>query len=332
MLRDAIPNPVREPSIRSLDRAKGCLLGLATGDALGTTLEFQPRGSFEPIDNLVGGGPFGLRPGEWTDDTSLTICLARSLISCAGFDPQDQAERYLAWRETGQPGPRDYCFDIGNTTATALDRFRQTGDAFSGPDGAWSAGNGSLMRLAPVALFWACDERTAVNFAGESSRVTHGADEPIDACRAYATFLVAALRGCDRETILATTPPRGPDARPLSPAVLEVLQGSWRDKRMDEIRGSGYVVSSLEAAIWCFANTASYREAVLCAANLGEDADTTAAICGQLAGAFYGASSIPASWKERVFMREEIELLAQQLWTAATARHQGQTIRAKALR
>jgi ADP-ribosyl-[dinitrogen reductase] hydrolase len=320
-LSDRRPNQADERNRHSLDRAQGCLLGLAIGDAVGTTLEFRPRGSFEPIDDMVGGGAYALQAGEWTDDTSLAICLAESLIARSGFDPQDQAERYLAWSETGRPGPRGYCFDIGNTTAEALNRFRQTGEPFSGPDGPWSAGNGSLMRLAPIPIFLANDSEAAVNFAGESSRVTHGADQAVDACRAYAAILVAALGGAGREALLATPAPDGPGERPLSPRVLDVMQGSWREKTVEEIKGTGYVVASLEAAIWCFANTDSYREAVLCAANLGDDADTTAAICGQLAGAFYGASAIPMEWRERVLMREEIEILAQQLWAGSGVGH-----------
>ena len=320
-LSDRRRNQVEDRKSGSLNRAQGCLLGLAIGDAVGTTLEFRPRGTFKPIDDMVGGGPYDLRAGEWTDDTSLAICLAESLISRSGFDPQDQAERYLAWSETGRPGPRAYCFDIGNTTAEALHRFRQTGEPFSGVDGPWSAGNGSLMRLAPIPIFSANDARAAVTLAGDSSRVTHGADEAVDACRAYAAILVAALSGAGREALLATPAPDGPGNRPLSRRVRAVIEGSWREKKVEEIKGTGYVVASLEAAIWCFANTDSYREAVLCAANLGDDADTTAAICGQLAGAFYGASSIPVEWRERVMMCDEIEILAQQLWAGSGVGH-----------
>ncbi len=301
------------PDLTLLDRARGCLLGLATGDAVGTTLEFKPPGSFAPIDDMVGGGPFKLAPGEWTDDTSLAVCLAESLVSCSGFDARDQANRYLTWWETGRPGPKDHCFDIGITTSDALSRFRETGDPMSGSTDSHSAGNGSLMRLAPVPILYAESLDQAIDAAGQSSRVTHGAEEAVDACRAYAAMLVAALRGADRETILSTTAPPGPNERPLSPAVTEVMQGSWRNKTDGEIVGSGYVVHALEAAIWSFATTDSHREAILRAANLGDDADTTAAICGQLAGAFYGASGIPEAWREKLFMGDAIEMLATQL-------------------
>ena len=306
--------PIITPDLTPLDRARGCLLGLAVGDAVGTTLEFRSPGTFKPIDDMMGGGPFKLAPGEWTDDTSLALCLAESLVACKGFDALDQAQRYLAWWETGKPGPKDHCFDIGNTTSDALLSFRESGDPMSGSTDGYSAGNGSLMRLAPVPIRFARDLETAVDIAGESSRVTHGAEEAVDACRAYTAMLVAALGGAERDAILATPAPSGPADRPLAPAVVEVMEGSWRHKPDDKIVGSGYVVAALEAAIWCFANTQSYREAILRAANLGDDADTTAAICGQLAGAHYGATGIPEDWRARLFMGDTIETLATQLW------------------
>src|SRR5262245_26987513 len=132
----------------SRERYRGCLLGLATGDALGTTLEFRPRGSFTPIDDLVGGGPFGLEPGQWTDDPSMALCLAESIVE-AGWDPTDQMKRYVRWYREGNLSSTGACFDIGITTSEALRRFEETGDAFSGPTGVRTAGNGSIMRLAP---------------------------------------------------------------------------------------------------------------------------------------------------------------------------------------
>jgi len=299
--------------LSSLDRSLGCLLGLAVGDAVGTTLEFRSPGSFEAIDDMLGGGPFELAPGEWTDDTSLALCLAESLVARQGFDAHDQARRYLRWSETGEPGPKDYCFDIGITTSDALERFRESGDPMSGSEEGHSAGNGSLMRLAPVPIAYAGDLERAVDYAGESSRVTHGAEEAVDACRAYAAMLVAALGGAGRDAILATPTPAGHGGGPLAPAVQAVLEGSWRHKSEGEIVGAGYVVQALEAALWSFAKSHDYREAILRAANLGDDADTTAAICGQLAGAYYGASGIPPSWREQLFLGDEIETLAANL-------------------
>jgi len=138
------------PTLNS--RLQGCLLGLAVGDAVGTTLEFKPPGSFEAIDDMVGGGPFRLAPGQWTDDTSMALCLAESLLHCDGFDAADQMRRYCDWWRNGYLSSTGRCFDIGNTVANALHRFEASGDPFSGDTSPFSAGNGSLMRLAPVAI------------------------------------------------------------------------------------------------------------------------------------------------------------------------------------
>ena len=132
---------------------QGCLLGLAIGDALGTTLEFRERGTFEPITDMMGGGPFHLQPGQWTDDTSMALCLAHSLLAQAGFDAHDQMQRYSRWRKDGYMSSNGRCFDIGMTVSEALSRYARTGDPCAGSTNPFSAGNGSLMRLAPVAMY-----------------------------------------------------------------------------------------------------------------------------------------------------------------------------------
>jgi len=292
-----------------VDRYQGCLLGLACGDAVGTTLEFKPRGSFEPITDMVGGGPFNLEPGQWTDDTSMALCLAESLIEKKGFDPLEQMERYVRWYRTGYLSSTGVCFDIGGTTASALRRFEKTRDPFSGPTDSNSAGNGSLMRLAPVPLFFFPDRDAMILYAGESSRTTHGAQECIDACRLFASILYNALSGMDKERVLLDHD----ESIIESPAIREILRGSYKGKTEDQIKGTGYVVESLEAALWCFHAMETFKDAVLKSANLGDDADTTAAICGQVAGAYYGIQGMPSSWKERIVMRFAIEKLASQL-------------------
>src|SRR5512135_1536275 len=125
-----------------IESYRGCLLGLAVGDATGTALEFKSPGSFKPITDMVGGGPFGLKPGQWTDDTSMALCLATSLVECAGFDPLDQMQRYCRWEQDGYLSSTGRCFDIGNTVRQALHQFRQTGEPFSGSTHPQSAGNG----------------------------------------------------------------------------------------------------------------------------------------------------------------------------------------------
>ena len=257
------------------DRFLGCLLGLAVGDAVGTTLEFKPRGSFKPITDMTGGGPFHLEPGQWTDDTSMALCLASSLVERGEFDPTDQMARYVRWKDEGYWSSNGHCFDIGNATGAALARFKRTRDPFSGSADPRSAGNGSIMRLAPVPMFFAADMAKAVHYSAESSRTTHAAAECLDACRLFGAMLVRALNGFAREDVLLG------DVKTLSgsPAIEAIARGDYRAKGETAISGSGYVVKSLEAALWCFDQTESYEQAVRRAANLGDDADTTAAVC-----------------------------------------------------
>jgi len=294
------------------DRFEGCLLGLAAGDAVGTTLEFTPRDLVEPISDLVGGGPFDLNPGEWTDDTSMALCLATSLIERGEFDPRDQMNRYCNWADHGYLSSNGRCFDIGNTVAAALAEYRSTGEPFAGPTEPNTAGNGSLMRLAPVVLHFYPDRPLVRRYATESSRTTHGAAECLGACEVLAELLFRALSGASRSEILSPVTLEAP-----SPALEAIARLEFLGKPRSQVRGSGYVIHCLEAALWCFSETDSFRDAVLMAANLGEDADTTAAVCGQLAGAVYGASGIPEAWLEQLAMRDEIVGLATRLHEAS---------------
>jgi ADP-ribosyl-[dinitrogen reductase] hydrolase len=292
------------------DRYTGCLLGLASADAVGTTLEFRAKGSFKSLTDMVGGGPFHLQAGEWTDDTSMALCLAHSLVHCQGFDATDQMNRYCDWLDKGYMSSNGRCFDIGNTVRAALLRFKQNGDPFSGSTDPYSAGNGSIMRLAPVPMFYNPDVVQVIHFCAESSRTTHAAAESLDACRLFGVMLHLALNGRDKQEILRQT-----IYTPTTPKILDIATGNYLMKDESQIFGTGYVVASLEAALWCFATTDSFATAVLKAANLGDDADTTAAVCGQIAGAFYGKSGIPAHWLQKLVMRQDIEDLALALQT-----------------
>lgn len=309
------------------ERYRGCLLGLAVGDAVGTAVEFHPRGSFRPLVDMVGGGPFDLEPGQWTDDTSMALCLGTSLVECGGFDAADQMRRYCRWAETGYLGSTGTCFDIGRTVAASLRRFRRDGTPFAGSTAPNTAGNGCIMRLAPVAMFYCPDVEAARHHAAESSRTTHGAAECLDACRLFAGILCRALQGMTREDVLLR------DAATFRGAerIEAIARGAYRDKVARDIRGTGYVVHSLEAALWCFARAGTFEEAVLAAANLGDDADTTAAVCGQVAGAFHGESGIPARWRERLALRDEIAALADALRSCSggLARRRGGEVRSE---
>ncbi|HEY5791191.1 MAG TPA: ADP-ribosylglycohydrolase family protein [Gammaproteobacteria bacterium] len=294
-------------------RYLGALLGLAAGDALGTTLEFRAPGSFAPLTDMVGGGPFDLAPGQWTDDTSMALCLAESLVERHGFDAADQMRRYLRWWRTGYLSSTGRCFDIGNTVSAALARFEQGGDPYAGSSDPQSAGNGSLMRLAPVPLAFAAEPEQAIELAARMSRTTHAAVEAVDACRYFAGLLLGALGGTDKATLLEPGYAPVPglwQRQPLAPRVAAVAAGSFREREPPAVRGSGYVVESLEAALWAFAGSGTFAAGALRAVNLGDDADTTGAIYGQLAGAWYGAEAIPQHWRERLSQRARIEVLA----------------------
>jgi len=298
------------------NRYRGALLGLAAGDALGTTNEFKPPGSFPLLTDMVGGGVFRLQPGQWTDDCSTALCLAQSLIECRGFDPKDQMERYVRWWDDGYLSSTGRCFDIGITVSGALSRYLQTGDPFAGSTDPHTAGNGSLMRLAPIPLAFRAKPEQAIWYAAESSRTTHGAPAAIDACKLYAALILAALSGASKEEILSPILYHGS----LVPEIRDVADGSFRQKNPPAIAGTGYVVKSLEAALWAFYRSSSFEKGALLAANLGDDSDTAAAIYGQLAGSFYGADAIPQSWLEKLAMRKFIEQVADDLLALSNAR------------
>jgi ADP-ribosylglycohydrolase len=294
------------------DRRRGTLLGLAVGDALGAAIEFKPPGTFEPVTGYRAGGPHGLEAGEWTDDTSMALALADSLAE-VGWDLDDQAQRYVRWWRRGHYSVNGGCFDIGITTRAALARFESTSDARSSATKSESAsGNGSIMRLAPVPIRFLHlfpDQIAALALlAAESSLPTHASPQCLSACRYFALILAGLIHGNHRDQVL------DPDWEPLQrlhPAIDEVASGSFRHRSPPEIVGSGYVVRSLEAALWAFHAAADFREAVLKAVNLGDDADTTGAVCGQLAGAYWGVEGIPPDWLSGLARREELDAAAR---------------------
>lgn len=300
-----------------LDRYRGALLGLAVGDALGTTLEFQPPGSFKPIIDMIGGGPFRLPPGYWTDDTSMALCLAESLIECQGFNANDQMQRYVRWWRDGHLSSTGHCFDIGITIGSALRKFSRTGDPFSGSTDASRSGNGSLMRLVPVPLYFAQNPAEAIARSAESSRTTHGSRMAIDSCRYFSALILGALFSDDKATLLQSH--YCPVAHywqqePLDPAVDEIADGSFKEKNPPAIKGSGFVIKCLEASLWAFHHSTSFEDGCLLAVNLGDDADTTGAVYGQLAGAYYGLDGIPGRWLDRLARYDVIEGLADRLY------------------
>jgi len=307
--------------MKVLNRYRGSLVGLSVGDALGTTVEFKRPGTFEPVADITGGGLFGLAPGEWTDDTSMALCLAASLLEQQGFDPNDQMQRYVRWYREGYFSCTGHCFDIGNTVAAALGRFEKNGDPYAGSKDPSTAGNGSIMRLAPVALFYGAQPVKAVHFAAQSSLTTHGAVAAVEACEYLARLIVGALNGHDKEALVGAEDSLIQLLRDATyeSSIARVAGGSFRDKKPPDIKGTGYVVESLEAALWAFWSTDSFEDGALAAVNLGDDADTTGAVYGQLAGAYYGIDAISSDWVEKIAMRDDIVAMADRLAEATGA-------------
>ena len=297
-------------------RFRGALLGLAICDALGTTAEFKARGTFSPITDIVGGGPFNLKPGQWTDDTSMAFCLAHSLLRKNGFDAKDQMDIYTLWRKKGIFSSTGTCFDIGNTVSNALDQYEKTGDPYAGSDDPRSAGNGSLMRLAPVVLFYFSNPADAIFYSGESSKTTHRAVEAIDSCRYFGALLHGALNGVSKEELLEGIYSPVKDywnQYPLCENVRNIANGSYKNKTQDEIQSTGYVIHTLEAALWAFYNSQDFKSGALKAVNLGGDADTIGAVYGQIAGAYYGELRIPIEWIIELYYQHVFYLKADDM-------------------
>ena len=302
------------------DRRRGAILGLAIGDALGAAVEFQPAGSFPEVTGFRAGGPHRLEPGEWTDDTSMALALADS-IAKVGWDLKDQAERYVDWYTKGIYSVNGRVFDIGITTVRALGQYRETGDPWkSGDPSPRASGNGSIMRLAPVPVAYSQLFPDQLELLAErlieSSRPTHASPQCLSACAYFGVLLAGLVNGIPREQVIDPhwEPVRRVHERfPFHPEILEVAEGSFLTRKPPQIQGSGYVVRSLEAALWAFHDAVDFRQAVLRAVNLGDDADTTGAVCGQLAGAWFGESGIPEEWRRDLAGKDQIEPILQRL-------------------
>ena len=296
------------------DRARGALIGLAVGDAIGTTLEFSKRDSYPLLQDMVGGGPFSLKAGEWTDDTAMALALADCLNDPSGFSEHALMRRFDDWYARGAFSCTGKCFDIGITTAEAIRRWRSSGNPQAGSTDPMTAGNGSLMRLAPVAVRYWNDKASLRDVAARQSKVTHAAPEAVDACVFWAERLAEAIEGATRSHVF-----RQCDEQ-FAGQVSHVAKGSWRFKRRQAIKSGGYVIESLEASLWCASRSADFREAVLTAANLGHDADTTAAITGQLAGSLAGYSAIPESYRTRLAWHDVLLAQADKLFDQSLAK------------
>ena len=275
------------------NRMRGAMFGLLCGDAVGTTLEFTQRDTYAHIDDMIGGGPFGLAAGEYTDDGAMALCLASSLLFADGFEPESQMDNYVKWMQNGFMSSNGTCFDIGGTVSEALHKYLSTGNPYAGSTSEFSAGNGSIMRLAPIPIFYYGTPANILKYAQLSSATTHGHEDCISACAVLSWMIASAIMGNNKEYIINTLPDIV-----ISDNILNIINNKTYLNDRSCISGTGYVVDSLNAAIWAFNEGKTFKECILLAANLGQDADTTAAITGQLAGAYYGFKNIPDNWKQ----------------------------------
>ncbi len=299
-----------------LERYKGSLVGLAVGDALGAPYEFFPKRMIKArVTGMISGGKHGLPKGFWTDDTTQMLLLAMSLIEKKGFDPRDQLEKYLKWMKTGYMSSTGYCFDIGKTTRDALLEFEITGREYSTfVDG---AGNGCIMRLAPVPMYFREDPGNAIEMSGLSAKTTHGSITAVDSARYLGAILVGLLNGDSKETVLSENyaPLKGYwQEKPLVGQVARLAAGSFKDITEEEAANSFLAVEALETALWAFHKTSNFMDGALLIVRNGGDADTVAAIYGQIAGAYYGYGAIPQEWRDDLHDIERIEQLALELF------------------
>ena len=300
-----------------LNKCKGALIGLAIGDALGTTVEFRKAGTFPLMTDIIGGGPFNLEAGKWTDDTSMALCLADSLIKVNGFDALDQIGKYYCWYTFGYNSSTNHCFDIGNATRRAINLHEESGQAYCGSSSRDEAGNGSIMRLSPIPIVYHNDFEKLNTYSAWSSKTTHSAPQCIDACVFMSNIIAGLILGFSKDEVLSSNFSLIPNYwidNPLDATIDEILKGSYKLKEPPQICGSGYVTKTLEAALWAFYHTDDFESGALKVVNLGDDADTTGAVYGQIAGAFYGLEGIPEKWLDKLHWRKEIEEKAEKLF------------------
>ncbi|MFM2309288.1 MAG: ADP-ribosyl-[dinitrogen reductase] hydrolase [Chloroflexota bacterium] len=289
------------------DRFRGTLLGLVVGDCLGVPFAFaKHEDTF--VTSMQGAGPSGLGVGEWTDRTSMALYVADSIVSCGGFDAHDQIQGYLRWQNEGHWPRSSTCFDSVKTVSQAPIQEQSAGMGFLRRTDPMTAGHGSLLRLAPILMAFGYDAAQCADYAAQSARTTHGAATTVDACQLYARYLAAALQGVPKDAVLQV-----PGLAFTTPEIQAVASGSFLTKQPPTTVGSDFEGTALEAALWAFASSDTYATATRAAVNLGHDAHTTGAICGMLAGAYYGESGIPAEWLDVVVRRREIEWLAEEL-------------------
>lgn len=285
----------------------GSLVGLAIGDALGAPYEFELP-PYESSRDYSSGGTFDVSCGEWTDDTSMALCLAQSLIDKNGFDPIDQMDKYLAWRDTGYMCTRERCFDIGITIDTALLYYSKNKEPYCGLEGDQHSGNGSLMRLAPIAIFYRHTPTALIKYSALSSQTTHKSQLAVDSCIFYGQLIAGALNGIAKDELLSKD---FIDTSNLRSEVAMIARGSYKEDKT--FRSEGFVLYTMETALMAFFKYSNFEDGLLDIITRGNDVDTIGAVYGQLAGAYYGYEAIPKRWRDDLVQHSMIYEIAQTL-------------------
>ena len=286
------------------------IIGLAIGDALGVPAEFKSREELKryPITDMIGDGTYNLPAGTWSDDTSMTLATIDSIISTGTINPNDMANKFLNWFRNAEYTATNETFDIGRTTLQSLAKYElKLYDASNcGEDNEYSNGNGSLMRILPIAYYIyykdVTDNQEIYNIVKQVSSITHAHEVSILGCYIYVRFALELLNG--KNKIEAYNNIKKLDYSMFNNTTIDkysrILNNNIQNLNEENISSSGYVVSTLEAAMWLFLNSNDYNNTILRAVNLGEDTDTVAACTGGLLGLYYGIESIKSSWKQNL--------------------------------
>ena len=295
--------------VMSKDKVVGSLIGLAVGDAMGAPYEFMTQG-YAVKNDYIEGGVHDVTIGEWTDDTSMALCLAQSLIDNDGFNAKDQMNKYLSWYIDGYFSTRSHCFDIGNTVARALGLYKNSNNPYSGIEGDFNSGNGSLMRLAPIAMTYCNNHNKLIEYAAKSSQTTHRSELAIDSCVYYAQLIAGAINGHTKEELLS----KGfVETKKLRSAIVSIAEGSYKIEKL--YKPTGYVIDTLETALRAFYKFDNFEDGLLYVISLGEDTDTVGAVYGQLAGAYYGYEGINKKYTSQLQKHNTIYNISEKLYS-----------------
>ena len=303
---DPLLSPEALAAVSNLrDRFMGALIGLAVGDAVAAATQYRRPGSFTPVGDMLGGGPFDLPRGGWSDDTSMALCLADSLLERNGFDARDQVERYRRWQTEGYLSATGQCVGITASSARAIAMAQWRRQAFFGSHDPSQQDPEPLSRVTPAVLFFFAISGEAITKATEAARTTCQAPAVLDACRALASAVYAAVSGQPKAVVLAKAT--------LAVDASETTEGQSANGPANGGPGGNAAPRvgvtapvALASAVQAFAATDNFRDAILYAANLGGDSDVVTAACGQLAGAYYTVKAIPTSWLNGLMHKELI--------------------------